>query len=269
MPKSARLVANQINKEEFKQIIRCCLNTAGIELPTDFDADADDLLPDTVDSFNELRKHVCEVIRAKLCTDDTFREKYFGIYKSIAEVVRIEVLRRLDIERYANRLLSAAGLSPRQILHVFLSGLTNGEHWNTATLKKWKTVQGINAGKILCDSLFNNFGVVSESIFRLLIGENSDSLLLRNPLVITPQNVKTEYDAAYYLVEFLKSRSRGPWQCADLLYWTAADGTKGHCLKRWVLKNRGAWSVQVVTDLVGARGRMLLSEKPFSKKGYY
>lgn len=266
MPKSSKLTDNQITKSEFIAIVRRCSTEAGIVLPDDFDKDADDLIP-TIDSFNEFRQYVCDFVRAKLNTDVAFRKKYFEIYKSISETVRINVLKRLDIEAYANKPLRSIGMSPRQILGDFLLSLAEGQYWNTATLKRWKTDEGGNAGKVLCNSLFNNFGVVSDSILSLLIGEGSASALLRNPIDITPQSIKTEYDAAYYLIEFLKSRPKGPWKCAYLLNWRAADGTRGHCLKQWVLKNRAEWSAQVVGDLLSGNGK-LLSDHPFSKKGF-
>lgn len=258
---------SRISRDEFESIIRACAGQSGIGLPDDFGVDLKGVLPQFIDSFNKLRRLVCDRIRSQLESDDAFREKYFHLYKAIVEDVRLEALRRLDIEGYANRPLRTVGLSPREILHDFLASLPDEEKWNMATLGRWKDVQGRSFGLILRNNIFNHFGMVSEAILAALIGVGSDELLFRNPVGISSRNIKTEHDVAYYLNQFLRGRSDGPWHCADLLGWKASDGLLGHCLKQWVIENRGAWSTPVIEAILGPGSSALLLDRPFVTKG--
>ncbi len=254
----------ELNKEQIKQIIKDQCDKRGIVLPRSFNKDADTYIPDEVSNFGLLRVDLCRRINTLLGGDRVFREKYYYIHKFIAEEVRLKLLIRLGLEYYAQKPMKRTSYTPREILHLFLDSLPQGEVWNTGTLEVW-SYDSEELGKFLLDNLVDNFTTIPVGTFEVLVGKDARHKLKRNPLVFKNKpTVRSIEDVSLYIQEFVGGLGKGEdWCHSDLLNWASEDGTNGTSLVVWMNRNAYDWSNRSVKNLLGEKADVLLRKHPY------
>lgn len=259
-----------ISKETILGVISGCLSEQGVKIPDNLEGDFSRYLPDlpNLESFNQIRTQLCRTIGGLIKNDEEFGEKYGEIYGQIAHLVRIKLVCLLGFDDYVNRPTSDDSKSSREILKEFLKSLKDGEEWNVKKLSIWE-VDGDNVGSRLKTRIGAVVGRWNLDVVRIILGDDANALLERNPFERLEWRIETIYDARRYLREYLTGLPEGvPWSYTTLCEWKSSDGAEGITLAQQIPKKAkcSGLTEDAVRNALGKEADALLARNPFTKR---
>lgn len=231
----------QIESETVQRIIALHCNEHAINLPAQFRKDMTKCLGTdwSLNHFGDVKKKICVPLQTTLDQNSEAAEKYGDLLSRIRAPIRLRLACAMGFDAYVKNPVKGGGPSVREVLIGFLKSLAPGEQWNQEKLRGWSSSI---SGETLIRRITHILGMgLTQEVIRIILGDNADILLMRNPCKFQHHAIDSRYDACRYLTEFLESKPTGdPWSLIELRNWRAADGVSGETLRLWIQNNYGA-----------------------------
>lgn len=259
-----------ILKETVFEVIKECATVKSIKMPDIFQQDFETHLADIapLKFLSQIRYQLCARIGRILDADTDMAEKYAVIYSQIFSAVRLKLICLLDFQNHVTKPVNG-GKSSRELLKDFLQNLKEGESWSLKELREWE-IDGVNAGDRLYERIRNLIGFWDQGIIMLILGEEGEKLLQRNPFKKqrNKNKIKNPYVACLYLRMYLASMPAGKtWSHKTFFNWkNPHDGIKGESVIDHLAQEGQKFTEAAVRAALGADADSLLLRNPFTER---